>query len=79
MYKLPKSKSQLSYVSETIIEFKIFMLEAYHKLNLYDIADEFKIDVVEASHKFNLYDIANEFKIVMVATNKKFQINFLFY
>ncbi len=51
MYKLPKSKSQLSYVSETIIEFKIFMLEAYHKLNLYDIADEFKIDVVEASHK----------------------------
>jgi hypothetical protein len=78
MYKLPKNILQFSYISKTRLEFKFFWLEAYHKLNLYDIAYEFKIDMVEANHKFNLYDIANEFKIVMVVANHKFHIKFLF-
>jgi hypothetical protein len=33
---------------------QIVMLEAYQKLNLYDIANEFKNDMVEANHKFSL-------------------------
>jgi hypothetical protein len=79
MYKLPKSRLQLSYIFETGLEFNFFVLEVDHKLNLYDIAYEFKIDMVEVGHKFNLYDIANEFKIVMAATNHKFHSKFLFY
>ncbi len=55
------------------------MLEADHKLNIYDIAYEFKINMVEAGHKFNLYDIANQFKIVMMVVNHKFHIKILFY
>jgi hypothetical protein len=55
------------------------MLEAYHKLNMYDIAYEFKINMVEACHKFNLYDIANRFKIFIVVVNHKFHIKILFY
>ncbi len=78
MYKLPKSKLQFSYISKIGLQFNFFLLEADHKLNLYDIAYQFKIDMVEVGHKFNLYDIANEFKIVVVATNHKFHIKFLF-
>jgi hypothetical protein len=74
MYKLPKSRLQLSYIFEIGFEFNFFMLEADHKLNLYDIAYEFKIYMVEVGHKFNLYDIAYEFKIDMVEVGHKFNL-----
>jgi hypothetical protein len=66
-------------MSKSRVEFKIVMLEASHKYNLYAIAIEFKIVMLEASHKYNLYAIAIEFKIVMLAKYHKFHIKLMFY
>ncbi len=72
MYKLPKSRSQLSYISNTRVKFKFFMVEAYQKYHIKAIVGEFKIVMLEVDHTLNIYDIGDDFKNDMVEVGHKF-------